>query len=269
MLSELVNHFLTTSTWYYSFFYIFAMFASVLVAAILRKKFINIIFVLPICTFIVITFNPITAKLLQKTGVIDSGIFYRITWVFPVAIVIAFVLTYCITKIKNKALVVLLVAAACIGLTFLGNAEMSKSTYSKANNIYKTSDYIIAASEAIHEDFGEGRPMLLYGYYFILEYMPYDSDVYAFIGRNELWNYNEKDAEKALENGDARIIFNYVVLNNNIDFISSEEIGKLLDENKIDYIVVDCSQEIEEYYLNAGLRSIGIFGPFEIYRNEY
>jgi len=269
LLSELVNHFLATGTWYYSFFYIFAMFASVLVAAILRKKFINIVFVIPICTFIVITFNPITAKLLQKTSVIDSGIFYRVAWVLPVAIVIAFVLTYCITKIKYKALVALLVVAACFGLMYLGNIDMSKSTYSKASNIYKTSYYIIDASEAIHEDFGDGQPMLLYGYSFIVEYMPYDSNVYAFIGRNGLKEYTEEEAKKALEKGDARVVFNYVVLGNNIDFISSEEINMLLDENRIDYIVVDCNQENEDYYLNAGLRSIGVFDIFEIYRNEY
>ena len=262
---EFIKELIKTYTSSGMFAYLFAFFVCVIVVSFIHKKY-RITFTWTTVIYLLLAFNPVSFKVFEKLGLISTARFYRFLWILPVSLLIAFVLTFFITKIKRKAIALTFVVLAGLLLIFLGDLNQTKAFYFKSTNIYKVPDNIIEISEAIHNDFDGEKPVLYYNDWIMMFYRTYDPAVESYRYRGEsAANMSDEEIYAAIENGDVRKVLERVIIYNNKDILEADAFKEYLEG--IDYIICEENDINKEYYETAGLDYMGTFGGYELYKN--
>lgn len=106
----------------------------------------RILFVyMPLITLLLF-FNPLFAKLFNM--LVGEEIYFRIVWLLPIIVTIAYCVVAIFEQIKGKKAV--LFAAVCLALTVVsGKLVYSNPLYSRAENVYHVPDSVVHICDAI------------------------------------------------------------------------------------------------------------------------
>lgn len=248
------------------YLYYFLFFIALIAIAFIGGKYYSAIFVYPTLIFFVVIFNPISIKLFDKIRLIPQGRFYRFFWVPPVVIGIAFTVTFLINKVSDRKTRILAVLIASVFLILCGNPNKAIEYYSGMTNIYKVSQYVIDISECIHSDFGEGTPTLYYDDTFVYQYRTYDWNVISYRVRGEsLPTMTDEEALEIVKRGSARQILELALIHNKRNLVAKDALVDYLSE--IDYVILHTSEGIDSYCEELGLKHIGNYNNYKVYRN--
>lgn len=119
-----------------------------------RRKSLRVMLVYVPLVLLLIYFNPLFAKIFY--GFVGNEIYYRILWLIPVTVVIAYAAVHMYGILKGRARI--LFAAACMGLIVVsGSFIYSDPHFHKAQNLYHMPDSVVHICDAIEV---EGREVM-------------------------------------------------------------------------------------------------------------
>lgn len=190
-------------------------------------------------------FNPLFASVF--CGIVGSEIYFRICWLMPVIVVIAYAAVSICSRLTGKRQ--LLFAAAVIALTALsGKSVYSNPLYSRAENIYHVPDSVVHLCDAIVVP---GREvMAVFPSELLLYVRQYSPVVCMPYGRDALMGYY--------------IEFYDVMEREKIDL---EELVPLAREKQCHYIVLREEKEILGNPRDFGWEIFGQIDGYVIYRD--
>lgn len=168
-----------------------------------KRKYMRILFLYMPVVLLLLYFNPLFAQMVIK--VTGDEIYYRLIWLLPVTVVIAYTcvcITGQIAQVKpaeesffhGRTGLLADVAALCMAgaLAVSGSLIYSSPFFSKAENLYHVPDSVVHICDAITVP---GREVMAA---FPLELVPYVRQYSAFVcmpyGREmtvERWNYHD------------------------------------------------------------------------------
>lgn len=169
-----------------------------------KKKQVRILFVyLPVIVLLVF-FNPLAARFLY--GIIGDEIYYRILWLLPITVVIAYGAVKIYGQLKGRSRAIFAVMAAVL-IAFSGSFIYSNPFFHKAENMYHIPQSVVDICDAIEV---EGREVSAVFPVELLQYvrqyspvvcMPYGRDITVerWFVENELYDVMEAeeiDAER-------------------------------------------------------------------------
>lgn len=167
-------------------------------------------------------FNPLFASVFCK--IVGSEIYFRICWLMPVIIVIAYSAVCIFGRLKGKKQFLFAVAAMVV-IAFSGKLVYSNSLYSRAENIYHVPDSVVHICDSIVVP---GREvMAVFPSELLLYVRQYSPVVCMPYGRDMFMGYYNK--------------FYYAMERETIDL---EEIVPLAREKQCHYIVLREEKEI-------------------------
>lgn len=161
-----------------------------------KKKYVRILFLYMPAAMLLLYFNPLFARAVYN--VVGEEIYYRILWLLPVTIVIAYTCVSIYGKLaerqaqKKKRGTAEAFGALCMAgiLAVSGSFIYASPTFSRAENLYHVPDSVVHICDAINVPGREVRavfPMELVQYvrqYSPVTCMPYGREVAV-----ERWNY--------------------------------------------------------------------------------
>ena len=176
-----------------------------------KKKHIRILFLYVPVLLLLLFFNPLLANLMVKLA--DGEIYYRILWLLPVTVVIAYATVDFCGRLAGRARYfaagVAVVLFACSGSLIYKNPY-----FQKAENVYHVPQSVVDICDAIKID---GRELLQYvRQYSPVVCMPYGRDIVVskWTVHNDLYVLMEQEiidaAELAAEARDQQCV--YIIL---------------------------------------------------------
>lgn len=212
------------------------------------RKYIRIMFVYLPVILLLLYFNPLFASLVY--GLAGSEIYYRILWLLPVTIVIAYTCVHIYGKLKGvKQSFFALCMIAVIAVS--GSYVYNNPYFSRAENSYHVPDSVVDVCDAIVVPGREVRgvfPKELLQY--VRQYaptvcMPYGREVLV-----ERWNYDVPlyDAMEA-------------------EVVDWEKLAPLVIESCSHYVILPANREMVGEPTDFGLVWFGQIDGYAIYRN--
>lgn len=121
-----------------------------------KKKYVRILFLYMPMILLLLYFNPLFARLVY--GVVGEEIYYRILWLLPVTVVIAYTCVDIYRRLEEKSMAEkkktfpAMFAALCMAgmLAVSGSFIYAAPAFSKAENLYHVPDCVIHICDAIH-----------------------------------------------------------------------------------------------------------------------
>lgn len=199
-----------------------------------KKKYFSQIF-FPMLLFIGITLNPIIYKIIGERFL--SGVYWRVFWLFPIALTIAIVASEMISA-QNKCWkkIFLMVAMAGI-IIYTGEPVISRANYDFPKNEYQLADSTIQVCDAILADTNGRMTRAIVPYELLTQVRQYTSYIGLLYGRNvdgfisdidghELWAYDIMSSEE-VDLDSLRIIalykeVEYIVFDSTINMVSED-----------------------------------------------
>lgn len=155
-----------------------------------KRKHFRILFIYVPTILLLLFFNPLFAKVVY--GVVEDEIYYRILWLLPISVVIAYTIVEIYGRLAEKkrnifAIIMVLVIAGS------GSYIYDNPYFSKAENIYHVPQSVVNICDAIEV---EGREVMAVFPAEILQYVRQYSPVVCMpYGREQLvhrwWQYDE------------------------------------------------------------------------------
>ena len=121
------------------------------------KKNVKIVFGVFSIIIFIINLNPIFAKIYIK--ILGDGVYWRVYWMLPLGISIAFMLTYMIFSSKDFSKGLLLCVIAGLLILVSGDFVYNSDNFQKVNNYYKIDDEIIDIVNYVSNDKGEYKKL--------------------------------------------------------------------------------------------------------------
>lgn len=194
---------------------------------------------------LVLYFNPLFASLFCK--IVGSEIYFRICWLMPVIIVIAYSAVSIFSRLKGKKQFLFAVAAMVV-IALSGKLIYSNSLYSRAENIYHVPDSVVHICDSIVVP---GREvMAVFPSELLLYVRQYSPVVCMPYGRDALMGYYNEFYD-AMER----------------ETIDLEEIVPLAREKQCHYIVLREEREILGDPREFGWEIFGRTDGYVIYRD--
>lgn len=194
---------------------------------------------------LVLYFNPLFASLFCK--IVGSEIYFRICWLMPVIIVIAYSAVCIFGRLKGKKQFLFAVAAMVV-IALSGKLVYSNSLYSRAENIYHVPDSVVHICDSIVVP---GREvMAVFPSELLLYVRQYSPVVCMPYGRDALMGYYNEFYD-AMER----------------ETIDLEEIVPLAREKQCHYIVLREEREILGDPREFGWEIFGRTDGYVIYRD--
>ena len=152
-----------------------------------KRKPIRILFVYMPVAVLVIFFNPLVTKLVYDYA--DNEIYYRILWLLPVTLVIAFAVAELYGKLSEKRRFPFAIVAAVL-IVVSGSYIYNNGFYRKAENRYHVPQSVVEICDAIEV---EGREVMAVFPEELLQYVRQYSPVVCMPYGREItvdrWNY--------------------------------------------------------------------------------
>lgn len=111
-----------------------------------KRKPRRILFVYMPVMVLLLFFNPLFAKLFYR--LVGKEIYFRICWLLPVIVVIAYSMVTISERLKGKASVCFLAVSLALA-AFSGKLVYTSSLYSRAENIYHVPDSVVHICDGI------------------------------------------------------------------------------------------------------------------------
>ncbi len=214
-----------------------------------KRKSIRILFIYVPVILLLLYFNPLFASLVY--GVAGSEIYYRILWLLPMTIVIAYTAVHICGKLKGKAQVLFAVAMVFVILVS-GSLVYRNPFFDEADNPYHIPEEVVQICDAIEVP---GREVMAVFPKELLQYVrQYSATICMPYGREMLvdrWNDKDRSFYDAMEQEQLVI----------------EEVLPGVNQWQCHYIILPADKPIvgepEEY----GWIWFGQIGEYAIYRN--
>lgn len=110
------------------------------------RNYIRILFLYVPVILLLLYFNPLFAALLYRLA--DGEIYYRVLWLLPVTVTIAFAAAGIYSRLPEGRRMVFGLAAAA-GIVFSGSYIYSNPYFQKAENLYHVPDSVVHICDAI------------------------------------------------------------------------------------------------------------------------
>lgn len=111
-----------------------------------KRKYIRIMLIYVPVILLFLYFNPLFAGLLYE--LLGDEIYYRILWLLPVTVTIAFAATTLYSRLPDKSRIVFALAAV-FGIAISGSYIYSNPYFQKAENLYHMPDSVVHICDAI------------------------------------------------------------------------------------------------------------------------
>ena len=213
-----------------------------------KRKNVRILFIYVPIILLLLFFNPLFAAVVYKVA--GDEIYYRILWLLPMTVTIAFSVVKIITELKGKKQVVFGVLAAVI-LAVTGGYIYSNPYFKKAENFYHVPQVVVDICEAIEI---EGREVKAIFPLELVQYVRQYSPVVCMpYGREMLVNrWNQEN-----------ILY---------DIFEAEEVDvKLLTENCreqwVAYIVLPAEKKLNGSLEDYEFEYFATIGQYTIYKD--
>lgn len=156
-----------------------------------KRKHIRVLFVYMPLILLVLFFNPLFTKLVYDY--IGSEIYYRILWLLPITIVIAFATVEIYGRLQEKKRTLFAIVAAVL-VMISGSYVYNNPYFHKAENLYHVPQSVVDICDAIEV---EGREVMAVFPVELLQYVRQYSPVVCMpYGREitvERWNYTTEN----------------------------------------------------------------------------
>lgn len=217
-----------------------------------KRKERRILFVYMPIILLLLYFNPLFAGLFCR--LVGSEIYFRICWLLPVIIVIAYSAVCIFERMKGKGQVVFAVMTAVL-IAVSGKPVYDNPLYTKAENIYHVPDSVVHICDAIVVPGREvmavfPRELLLY----VRQYSPFVCIPY---GRNGWGIEYVGDSAEIGGFSDAM----------DEDVIDLEIVAPFVDARSCHYVIVDEKKEFLGNPKDYGWELFGETDGYVIYRN--
>lgn len=208
-----------------------------------KKRILFIYF--PIVIFAVIT-NPFFNLLSSVVFTVNT--YYRLFWLLPLGIVIAYTAVLVVNKGKDKIEKIVIFVSLFVIIALSGKFYFdTKGTFVEFGNLYKLPDESVLVAQLIGIDEEENKKALVPG-----ELTPYirqiDSTIELLYGRRPDTAYWDNPLATELDNG-------------NVEYIA-----KMLDENNCQYVVFKRATVMKEPIQNYGFEMINETENYIIYK---
>ncbi len=197
----------------------------------------NLFLIYPIIVFIVI-WNPLFANIIMKF--IGEAVYWRVYWLLPIGITLAYLFTKWIFLDTNKYKRVATLALTIFVIMMSGKFIYTEEYFSKVNNFLKIPDDVLDIIYSISED-EENYKKLAAPHEFVVYTRQVDGTIKLENGRNMTAEYSDDSIVTQIDNGNTAEIgsiakshdCNYVILKNNVEYNGDlENYGfKLLKKN--------------------------------------
>lgn len=152
-----------------------------------KRKQMRILFVYMPLVLLLLFFNPLFAKVVYRLG--DSEIYYRILWLIPMTVIIAYAGVLFYGKKKGRARI-LTAAVLAVLIMVSGNYVYDDVFFHKAENQYHVPEAVVDICDAIRV---EGREVLALFPADMVQYVrQYDPTICMPYGREQTvdrWGY--------------------------------------------------------------------------------
>lgn len=148
---------------------------------------------------LLVIFNPLIAKWIIAS--IDDSVYWRIFWILPLTMVIAYVATAVIQHIKDRGSKFIVTIALLLVVAFSGKFIYSTENYSETSNWYKLPQQTIEICEILHNDCN-GVIRVVVPPSLETTIRQYDADIYMVYGREGGVNshYSDNKERDAMRN---------------------------------------------------------------------
>lgn len=155
-----------------------------------KRTHIRIVFVYMPIILLLLFFNPLFAKLLY--GFVGDEIYYRILWLIPVTVVIAYGMVHLYGALKGRVRICFALLCAIL-ICVSGSYIYSNPYFQKAQNLYHMPQSVVDICDAIEV---EGREVMAVFPSEMLQYVRQYSPVVCMpYGREQLierWNFQDE-----------------------------------------------------------------------------
>ena len=213
-----------------------------------KRKHIRIVFVYVPVILLLLYFNPLFAKIVY--GFVGNEIYYRILWLVPMTVVIAYGAVHLYGNIKSK-LRILFVAVCGVLIVISGSYIYSNPHFQKAENLYHMPQTVVDICDAIEV---EGREVMALFPVEMLQYVRQYSPVVCMpYGREQIvdrWNY-----------------YNEMYMIMEAEVVDVERLAVLAKEWLCHYIILPEDQELKGSFYDYDYILFDTIGGYHIYQD--
>lgn len=200
---------------------------------------------------IAVIFNPLVAS--QIISIIEGQVYWRVFWILPITIVIAYAAASIISNISKKTERVVATLALMAILIMGGKFMFTSANYSPASNWYKLPPQTIEVCDILEKDCG-GMIRVVVPEELLVSMRQYDANIQMAYGRtgadnSGVWN----DASYNL----------YCLMQDSI--LKEDLISKAMKELDCNYIVLNKSTFISDKFGNYGYHCIASTDSYNVY----
>lgn len=214
-----------------------------------KRKPIRIMFVYVPVIVLLVFFNPLVTKLVYDYA--DNEIYYRILWLLPVTVVIAFALAELYGKLQEKLKIPFVIVVAAL-IMVSGSYIYNNGFYRKAENIYHVPQSVADICDAIEV---EGREVMAVFPVELLQYVRQYSPVVCMPYGREItvdrWNYSFElyDVMEA-------------------EVIDAERLSELARASACHYIILPDDKEVDGDLNDYLYADFGVAEGYVIYKDS-
>ena len=215
-----------------------------------KDRKIRIVLVESSLVILVLFFLPLFHTVMELVD--DAGAYYRILWLLPMTIVIAYAGVKVIGKHSRIGLVVL------IGLCILGGDYLyDNPNVSRAKNKHHIPEEVAAICEVIRPAENEERVWTVFPSELIHFVRQYTTDVQMLYGREQL-----VDADSwALKNNHPMFLLMEA------ETVELDLLAELADDYLVHYIILNKAKPVHGEAEDCGLERVAEIGGYDVYRN--
>lgn len=216
-----------------------------------KRKPFRIMFVYVPFIILLLFYNPLVTWIVSEH--IDGEIYYRILWLLPVTVVLAFTIVDIYGKLQGKKKGIFAVAAVCV-IAISGSYVYLDPLYSEAENMYHVPQSVVDICDMIEV---EGREVMAVFPEELLIYvrqyspvvcMPYGREVTV-----DRWNFTQGNRlYKAME----------------ADRIKAEKLAELAREKLCAYIILPEDKEVVGNLNDYDFETFGAVEGYIIYKDS-
>lgn len=229
--------------------YLILYFVALLFIIIMKDKWGKRLFIYPVIVLIATIFNPFSVGILIRMLHLSQR-YYRFIWLLPMTIVISYVATELISKVKSRKVYIASIVVVALVLIFCGDLGNRYRNYSVMENKYKVSVNTIQVSQILHRDTKKKNLMVAYPNGLVIEYRTYDPSVISLFGRDkaidgvDVSKENIKDLEEKKDY--SSLLYAVVTYGYKLPY---KVLDQAIESTNVDYLVVNKWVLPEDYFL--------------------
>ena len=194
---------------------------------------------------------PLTAKVIMDYCIGES-VYWRMLWLLPIPLVLAYVCTKVCFHFKNMILrsVAVILLAACIVVTGTCVYQPGVTPYVRAANLNKIPPEVVGICDQINADRGDGAACVTASEELVSFIRQYDASIGLTYGRRR--------------SGKRRDIIYGELISGQPNFPRLVKYARSLEAN---YLVYPTDDQQHQTLLGEGFVQIGLYEPYRIYRD--